>query len=162
MGLSMVSEYTHIKTFILKLFGEVGRWIIVNVDPLIQEKLLQYIVCALCMLAAPHLTFMFVPYSCLCSEEFWFETVYLYSVNTLHRIAQIICIRILWSVWLQCMLGRYVIVTDCMQLVIAPQWVTKPLFSDLGLVLHGHSSAIAYPCCSGLLYLFMFIQSWAW
>ena len=37
-----------------------------------------------------------------------------------------------------------VFVADCMQ------WVTMPLFSDLGLVLHGHSPAIPYPCCSGL------------
>ncbi len=83
----------------------------------------------------------------------WFETVYLYSVNTLHRIAQIMCIQVLWSVWLQCMLGRYVIVADCMQLIIAPQWVTKPLFSDLGLVLHGH--------CSGFLYMFRTPHWWS-
>ncbi len=91
----------------------------------------------------------------------WFETVHLYSLNTLHRIAQIMCIQFLWSVWLQCMLGGYVIVADCMQLIIAPQWVTKPLFSDLGLALHGHSSDIPYPCCAGLFYMFRAQHWWA-
>ncbi len=43
-----------------------------------------------------------------------------------------------------------VFVADCMQLIIAPQWVTNPLFSDLGLVLHGHSSDMAKAIKLGL------------
>ncbi len=46
-----------------------------------------------------------------------------------------------------------VFVADGMQLIIALHWVTKPLFSDLGLVLHGHRSAIPYPCCSAFVHV---------